>query len=79
MLAKPANEITLYDIVIAIDENAFINECLREGNNCPLKKQDTEDVCAMHVEFIRLQSIVENEMKKRSMQEILINTNQKEL
>jgi len=78
LLTKSANEITLYDIVTAIDKNAFINECLRESNNCPLKKLNTKDVCAMHVEFIRLQGILENEMKKRTMQEILINQNQKE-
>lgn len=78
LLARPVNEITLYDVVVATDENAFIHECLRESSNCPLKKQNTAQACAVHSEFIRLQGIVENEMKRRSMQEILQNTNQEE-
>ncbi|MCL2425367.1 MAG: Rrf2 family transcriptional regulator [Oscillospiraceae bacterium] len=68
-LAKPLNTITLLDIVTAIDENLFINECLSNKKHCPIN--DPDDPCTVHIELDRMQSILVAELQSKSMHEIL--------
>jgi len=68
-LAKSLDTITLYDIAVAVDENFLIFECLSNDKLCPFHKTDLP--CAVHLEFGRLQNLLEDEMKAKTIQEVL--------
>jgi len=69
-LSKPLNTYTLYDVVVALDENFAIFECLREDSECVFK--DPEHTCTVHLEFIRLQQMLVDEMRKLTMDKLLL-------
>jgi len=67
-LTKSIDNISVYDIVTAIDKNLFINECLRKGHSCI---KDTEnDPCYIHIELGRIQGILVNELRQKTIREI---------
>lgn len=68
-LIASAAELTIYDIVSAVDENLFINECLRHDHVCArnAKKQP----CAVHKEFKRIQEILDMELRRSSLSELI--------
>lgn len=68
-LAKPLNTITLLDIVTAIDDHLFINECLSDEKHCPIN--DPNNPCSVHIELDRMQGLLVAELQSKSMQEIL--------
>ena len=70
-LIKPLNSFTLYDVIIAIDENVYIFECLRKDKFCKFKK--SEQTCTVHLEFERLQKLLIDEMCQKTMDEILLS------
>jgi len=68
-LSKTLDEFTIYDVVAAIDGNLFIFECLREDKYCPVKTN--EGNCSVHLEFERLQTLLIDEMRAKTMREVL--------
>jgi len=71
-LVKSIDDVTIYDIVSAIDENLFINECLRDDRPC--KRNPPEEPCAVHKEFERIQSTLVTELKKNTILMIATDT-----
>ena len=69
-LSKPLNTFTLYDVVSALDENFAVFECLREDSTCIFK--DSEHMCTVHLEFIRLQKMLVEEMRKVTVDKLLM-------
>ena len=68
-LIKSLNAVTIHDIISAVDDRLFLFECLRPGAECP---QNTGDApCAIHLELIRLQNLLEDELKSKTIEEIL--------
>jgi len=65
----PLDEFTLYDIIQAIDERLFLAECLRGDIECQRKVED--EYCKVHDELVRLQSLLIDEMKSRSIAAIM--------
>jgi len=68
-LTKPLDTITLYDVAVAVDENFLIFECVANDKLCSFHQADRP--CAVHLEFNRLQCLLEGEMKAKTMQEVL--------
>jgi Rrf2 family protein len=68
-LIKTLGEITLYDVMTAVDETIFIFECLSDRKYCPLNRADSP--CAVHLELDRLQNLLIAEMQKKTMRELL--------
>jgi len=68
-LSKPLCTYTLHDVVVALDENFAVFECLREKSLCDFKK--AEHKCTVHLEFIRLQQMLVDEMRKITMDKLL--------
>ena len=60
-LSKSLDELTLFDIYIAIVDKPAINECLLEGRECPINK---ETGCGVHKELRRIQDVLFEEFKK---------------
>lgn len=61
-LMRPAEEISLYDIITAIEGPIALNICLMEGNNCPNQKQ-----CNVSPALARAQEALINELAKTSL------------
>ena len=69
LLIRPLDTFTLYDIVSAVDKNLYVFECLREDKTCP--RNSLEDRCTVHVEFERIQKLLGDEMKSKTMDKVL--------
>ena len=61
------DDITLYDIVIELDDDVAMMHCILE--DCPRNSQ--EEPCNMHKEVCRIQQVLETELKRKSIAEIL--------
>ena len=68
-LAKPAEELTLYEVFERVDANLLITECLEHGYSCPLNS-DTKP-CGVHQEFCRIQQIVNKELKAKRLTDLI--------
>ena len=71
MLARDLDSFTMYDVLFAINPNLFFLECLKEGhNNCPQQKKGGKE-CRYHAAFLHMQKVFEDEMRRKTMKEIL--------
>ena len=68
-LTKPLDAYSLYDVVVALDGDFVIFECLRKSSACAFK--DEKHPCKAHAEFERLQRLLENEMRGVTMEKLL--------
>lgn len=58
-LERPANEITIYDIIVAMEGGIRINRCLSDGHFCT---RNATSSCPVHKVFSRAQSNLINEL-----------------
>ena len=68
-LIKPISDITIFDVVSAIDKNLYINECLRGNKRCtcnPVKKP-----CGVHSELKRIQEVLVEELNQKTISEVV--------
>ncbi len=77
-LTADIQKLTLFDILLAIEEDFFLNNCLRgKENDC--EKHSNSTPCYIHKEFYRIQQVLIDEFKRRSLAEIFYeSTQQKE-
>jgi Rrf2 family protein len=68
-LTKSTNDISIYDIVTAIDSNLFINECLRQDHRCI--RNPEEEPCNVHIELGRIQDVLVSELRQKTISEIV--------
>ncbi|MHC1748144.1 MAG: Rrf2 family transcriptional regulator [Cellulosilyticaceae bacterium] len=68
-LNKLPKEITLLDIVVAIEGEPTLNGCLENGAKCSLKQKN--GYCKAHMELGRIQQVLKQELKRKSLEEIL--------
>jgi len=73
LLTRGADKISILDVYKIMEPNGTINECLKEGEDCPLNTSDKP--CAVHKELDRIQRVLYDELGKKSLLEI-INENQ---
>ena len=69
-LNKPLNSFTLIDIVVAVDANRYVNECLRPDSECEFKS-DPDNVCKVHLELVNIQEMVISALRSKTMDEVL--------
>ena len=76
MLSKDTGSFTLYDILIAIQDDAFLSECMKRGFQCI--RDDPGQPCMVHQELCRIQKIMIAAFSEKSLAEIIntINTNE---
>jgi Rrf2 family protein len=71
-LVADLDELTLFDIVYSINNQLFINKCLREDYECPNNNNPEDEACCLvHHELKRVQSILVDALRERSMTDIL--------
>jgi len=61
--------LTIYDIVSSIDENLFINECLRDDRDCV--RNSANEPCAVHRELERIQDVLISQLRQKTILEIV--------
>lgn len=61
-------DLTLWDLKNAIEPGPVVNKCMREGYECP---RNCEAPCALHTECIRIEAIVEAELKRNSLDQLI--------
>ncbi|MDD7388421.1 MAG: Rrf2 family transcriptional regulator [Lachnospiraceae bacterium] len=66
--ADPA-ELTLYDIISVVDQDLFLNKCLEPDYDCE-RDRDLAP-CRVHRELMRIQTILEEELKKTPVSELI--------
>ena len=66
-LAVSLDDITLYDIISLMEEDMAVLHCIRE--DCA--RNGGPEGCSMHCEMVRIQEILENELKRNSIRRIL--------
>ena len=69
-LVKTLDTMSIYDVVSAIDDNLFINECLRADRPCQRNRPDKP--CAMRREHERVQEMLVKELQKNKLSKILL-------
>jgi len=68
-LAKMPNSIRLVDIVSAVDEHLFLNECLEHGYLC--ERNVSGISCGVHRELTRIQNILVEALSEKTMDELI--------
>lgn len=71
-LRKSLNDITLYDIITAIESNLNIIDCMDVDVNCI--NNSGEKICKVHQELCCIQSSLIKQLKEKSMSEILFDS-----
>jgi Rrf2 family protein len=61
--------ITLFDVIVAVDGDLLLSECLGHGADCPMKGEG-KNRCGVHGEFSRIQTLILNHLKERPLAEI---------
>jgi Rrf2 family protein len=70
-LNMPLDSFSIYDVVYAVDEELFLNACLRPDEMC--LRNSMEKPCVVHAELERIQSALSFEMKRNSIKEIVLS------
>lgn len=68
-MAKEAVDITLFDVITAVDGELLLSECMNHGYNCPLAKKGKKS-CGVHCEFSRIQELILAHLKEKSLAEL---------
>lgn len=61
-------DLTLWDLKNAIEPGPMVSKCMREGYECP---RNCEVPCALHTECMRIERIVEDELKRNSLDQLI--------
>ncbi len=67
VLGRPLAEITLYDVVTAIEPDFAVLECIHHFCD----RQERKECCRVHHEMLNIQNRVEELLKEKSLYEIL--------
>ncbi|AEF80878.1 RrF2 family transcriptional regulator [Leadbettera azotonutricia] len=69
-LAKAPKNMSLYDVITAVDEEILLSECLGHGFRCPMKGKGRKG-CGVHGEFARIQGLILSHLKEKSLSDII--------
>lgn len=68
-LARPADRITLYDIIVSINKDISVARCLLDGVAC--ENRERAGICTVYDELKRIQNLLEEELKRYSFKELM--------
>jgi Rrf2 family protein len=64
-LAKPANDVTLRDVVELMEQPLYLSECMLDEQACPF-----EGACPVRKRWHRLQNVIMNELEQTNFEEL---------
>ena len=62
------DSITLLELKKIIEPGPIVNNCMRDGYSCP---RNCGEPCMMHKECLRLEELIETEMSKTTLAELI--------
>ncbi|MCJ7694717.1 MAG: Rrf2 family transcriptional regulator [Anaerolineaceae bacterium] len=65
-LAKPTSDISMHDIVTAIDGSVHLNECTREDCECPFG-----ETCPIHEVWLEAETLLIGKLVKTTVNDLL--------
>ncbi len=65
-LAQSTDDISVYDVVVAIDGPINLNECTRDHDSCPFG-----DTCPIHQVWVESEAILVEKLKKSTLTNLL--------
>ena len=68
-MVKNPDDITLLDIVSAVDDHLLLNECLQEGYVCENNAHGR--LCSVHIELNRLQALLVGALTEKTMRDLV--------
>ena len=68
-LLRDPGEISLYDVILAIDGPLVLNNCLKNGVSCP--NDSNEKHCFFHEEFQRMQEALIQSFSEKTVGQVL--------
>ena len=69
-LKRALENFTLADVIMAIDPERFLNECLKKDSDCPFKA-NKDQPCTVHHELVRIQKLLLSEFSSKSLATVL--------
>lgn len=73
-LNSDLNKVTLYDLIEIVESKKFISSCLNPEYQCSLLQNRTSK-CTIHKHLLQIQNVVDLELRKHSLHEILSKDN----
>ena len=70
-LVKPLDSFSIYDIISAIDGNLIVFGCLKDDNDCRHRNKGSDKACPVHLEYERIQSVLDSEMRSKTISELM--------
>lgn len=68
-LLKKPEELSLYDVFMAIDTNLQVSDCTQPGSIC--ERNTSDHKCKVHLELCRLQHVINDEFKSKKLSELI--------
>jgi Rrf2 family protein len=66
--ARELKDITIFDVITAIDGSLLLSECMDHDFHCPLREGGKQ--CKVHAEFGRIQGLVLAGLKEKSLAQL---------
>ena len=70
LLNTELSKLTLFDIIVKLDAKRYINDCLKDDNDCPFRDHPSRP-CTVHKELRGAQELLMNNLKSKTMDDIL--------
>ncbi|NCB91697.1 MAG: Rrf2 family transcriptional regulator [Clostridia bacterium] len=68
-LKRALDKVTLLDVFFAVDQKLLVTECTGEHSTC--SRNTKEHPCMVHIEFCRLQKMMVDELRAKSIADII--------
>lgn len=70
-LAAGLDQVTLYRLMQAMDEESYVSSCMKPGYQCPWCKAHGDTICRAHIHLVSIQKKLNEELDAYTLQEIL--------
>jgi len=68
-LAKDLQDVTLFDVIVSINAEPLLSECLGHKSDCPMNSDEGKP-CGVHVELERVQQLTFDHLKEKRLAEL---------
>lgn len=67
-LVKPLQDLSMLDIVLAVERELLLNECMNCDFDCP--NNPANSPCTVHTELCRVQKVLTNALAEKNLQQL---------
>ncbi|MCI1951577.1 MAG: Rrf2 family transcriptional regulator [Clostridiales bacterium] len=70
-LTSDLNSITLYQLINAMEQSAFLTACTKPGQHCSWQESHDDQICHAHIQLLKIQKTLDQELKSHTLQTVL--------